>query len=62
MLIHSISSSNKERILQKIILEQKKKEMTNTLYERAKEIRESIGMNIDQAEKNEKINSKLLSN
>ena len=58
MLIHSISSSNKERILQKIILEQKKKEMTNTLYERAKEIRESIGMNIDQAEKNEKINSK----
>ena len=62
MLIHSISSSNKERILQKIILEQKKKEMTHTLYERAKEIRESIGMNIDQAEKNEKINSKLLSN
>ena len=62
MLIHSISSSNKERILQKIILEQKKKEMTNTLYERAKEIRESIGMNIDQAEKNEKINRKLLSN
>ena len=58
MLIHSISSSNKERILQKIILEQKKKEMTNTLYERAKEIRVSIGMNIDQAEKNEKINSK----
>ena len=36
--------------------------MTNTLYERAKEIEESIGMNIDQAEKTEKINGQLLSN
>ena len=62
MLIHSIISSNKERIPQKIILEQRKKGMTNTLYERAKEIEESIGMNIDQAEKTEKINGQLLSN
>ena len=62
MLIHSIISSNKERISQKIILEQRKKGMTNTLHERAKEIEESIGMNIDQAEKTEKVNSKLLSN
>ena len=36
--------------------------MTNTLHERAKEIEESIGMSIDQAEKTEKVNSKLLSN
>ena len=32
------------------------KGMPNTLYERAKEIGDSIGMNIDQAGKNEKIN------
>ena len=51
MLIHSIINSNKERISQKIILEQRKKGMTNTLYQRAKEIGESIGMNKDQAEK-----------
>ena len=51
MLIHSIINSNKERISQKIILEQRKKGMTNTLYERAKEIGESIGMNKDKAEK-----------
>ena len=57
MLIHSIINSNKERISQKIILEQRKKGMTNTLYERAKEIGQSIGMNIDQAKKNEKINT-----
>ena len=49
MLIHSIINSNKERISQKIILEQRKKGMTNTLYERARDIGESIGMNIDQA-------------
>ena len=57
MLIHSIINSNKERISQKTILEQRKKGMTNTLYERAKEIGQSIGMNIDQAKKNEKINT-----
>ena len=57
MIIHSIINSNKERISQKIILEQRKKGMTNTLYERAKEIGQSIGMNIDQAKKNEKINT-----
>ena len=51
MLIYSIINSNKERISQKIILEQRKKEMPNTLYERAKEIGETIGMNIDQAVK-----------
>ena len=38
MLIHSIINSNKERISQKVILEQRKKGMTNTLYEKAKEI------------------------
>ena len=54
MLIHSIINSNKERISQKIILEQRKKGMPNTLYERAKEIGESIGMNIDQAVKMKK--------
>ena len=54
MLIHSIINSNKERISQKIILEQRKKGMTNTLYERARDIGESIGMNIDQAEKMKK--------
>ena len=47
MLIHSIINSNKERISQKIILEQRKKGMSNTLYERAKEIGESIGINKD---------------
>ena len=36
MIIHSIINSNKERISQKINLEQRKKGMTNTLYERAK--------------------------
>ena len=44
MLIHSIINSNKERISRKIILEQRKKGMPNTLYERAKEIGQSIGM------------------
>ena len=38
MLIHSVINSNKERISQKVILEQRKKGMTNTLYEKAKEI------------------------
>ena len=47
MLIYSIMNSNKERISQTIILEQKKKGMPNPLYERTKEIVESIGMNID---------------
>ena len=51
MLIHSIINSNKERISQEIILEQRKKGMPNTLYERAKEIEESIGINIDQTGK-----------
>ena len=51
MLIHSIINSNKERISQKIILEQRMNGMTNTLCERAKEIGLSIGINIDQAEK-----------
>ena len=36
MLIHSIINCNKERI--SIILEQRKKGIPNTLYERAKEI------------------------
>ena len=54
MLIHRIINSNKERISEKIILEQRKKGMTNTLYERAREIGESIGKNIDQAEKMKK--------
>ena len=54
MLIHSIINSNKERISQKIILEQRKKGMTNTLYKRARDIGETIGMNIDQAEKMKK--------
>ena len=36
MIIHSIINSNKERISQKIILEQRKKGMTNTMYDRAK--------------------------
>ena len=54
MLIHSIINSNKERISQNIILEQRKKGMPNTLYERAKKIGESIGMNIDQAVKMKK--------
>ena len=51
MLIHSIINSNKERILQNIILEQIKKGMPKTLYERGKEIVENIGMNIDHAGK-----------
>ena len=54
MLIHSIINSNRERISQKIILEQKKKGITDVMHERAKEIGESIGMNIDQAEKMKK--------
>ena len=54
MLIHSIINSNKERISQKIILKQGKKGMPNTLYERAKEIGESIEMDIDQAGKMKK--------
>ena len=53
-LIHSIINSNRERISQKIILEQKKKGITDAMHERAKEIGESIGMNIDQAEKMKK--------
>ena len=52
MLIHNIINSNKDRILQEIIFEQRNKGMLNALYERAKDIGESIGMNIDQAEKN----------
>ena len=51
MLIHGIINSNKERIPRKIILEKRKKGMPNTLYERAKEIEQSIGMNIDQVGK-----------
>ena len=35
-------------------MEKRKKGMPNTLYERAKEIGESIGMNIDQAGKMKK--------
>ena len=54
MLIHSIINSNRERISQKIILEQKKKGITDAMHERAKEIGESIGMNIDQADKMKK--------
>ena len=54
VLIHSIINSNKERISQKIILGQRNKGMPNTLYERAKEIGQSIGMNIDQARKMKK--------
>ena len=42
MLIHSKINSNKERILQNIILEQRKNGMTNTLYERAKEMGERV--------------------
>ena len=49
MLIHSIINSNKQRISRKIILEKRKKGMSNTLYEGAKEIGQGIGMNIDQA-------------
>ena len=52
MLIHNIINSNKDRILQEIIFEQRNKGMLNALYEIAKDIGESIGMNIDQAEKN----------
>ena len=51
MLIHSISSSNEERISRKVSLEQRKKGMLNIMFKRAKEIAESIGMNIDQARK-----------
>ena len=36
MLIHSTIDSNRERISQKIILEQRKKGMPNKLYERDK--------------------------
>ena len=36
MLIHSIINRNKERVSQNVILEQRKKGMTKTLYERAK--------------------------
>ena len=55
ILIHSIINSYKERISQKIILEQGKKGMPNTLYERAEEIGEGIGMSTDQAVKMMKI-------
>ena len=58
ILIHSIINSNKERISRKIILEQRRKGMPNTLYERAKEIGQSIGMNIDQAGKMKKSTGK----
>ena len=47
-------NSNKERISQTIILEQKKNGMPNPLYERAKEIVESIVMNIDPQKKKKK--------
>ena len=59
MLIYSIMNSNKERISQTIILEQKKNGMPNPLYERAKEIVESIVMNIDPQKKKKK---KMLEN
>ena len=49
ILIHSIIISNKERIAQKIILEQRKKGRSNTLHERAKEVGKSIGVDVDQA-------------
>ena len=51
ILIHSIINSNKERISQKIVLEQRKRGVSNTLYEGAKEIGKGIGVNIDQARK-----------
>ena len=51
ILINSIINSNKKRISRKIILEQRKKGMPNTLHERAKETGQSIAMNIDQAGK-----------
>ena len=54
MLIHSIINSNKERISQNIILEQRKKGMPNTLYGRGKEIGQSIGIIIGQAVKMKK--------
>ena len=55
MLIHSIINSNKERISQKIILEQRKKGMPNTLYDRGnKEIGQSVGIIIYQAVKMKK--------
>ena len=56
MLIHSIINTNKEKISQNIILKQRKKGMPNTLYERAKEIGQSIGINIYQAGRMKKIN------
>ena len=49
-------NSNKVRISQKIILEQKKKGIPNTLHDRGKEIGQSIGIIIDQAVKMKKIN------
>ena len=55
ILSHSIINSYKERISQKIILEQGKKGMPNTLCERAEEIGEGIGMSTDQAVKMMKI-------
>ena len=54
MLIHGIINTNKERISEKIILEQKKKGMPIVLCERAKKIGESIRMNSDQAGKMKK--------
>ena len=53
-LIHSTIDSNKERI----ILEQRKKGTPNTQYERAKEIGESIEMDIHQAGKMKKLTLK----
>ena len=35
MLIHSIINSNKDKISQKVILEQRKKGIRNTLHERS---------------------------
>ena len=59
MLIHSIFSSKKERISSKVSLEQRKMRMLNSMFERAKEIAENIGMNIDQAEKIKEITWKI---
>ena len=53
-MIHNIIKSNKERISQKIILEQRKKGETKegkTHCMKAKEIGKSIGVNIDQGGK-----------
>ena len=54
MLIHGIINTNKERISEKIILEQRKKGRPTVLCERAKQIGKSIRMNSDQAGKMKK--------